>query len=211
MSHMTKDEIIAFAETIEGWMSLDELATLIDCVRGPTNAVRYVEVGSFRGRSAAAVYLALPSDSELSVIDKYKDYRPEYRQPIDPKLVLLGHMERCRQQRPDIQFRLLEMDSLEGAKQFEDDSLDFVFIDADHEYQAVLQDIHHWLPKVKPGGCLSGHDYNPSATSMNSWSIPTCQGTSRNVKAGESPCRSRAAGTWSRTRFPRRPPRSTTR
>lgn len=40
-----------------------------------------------------------------------------------------------------------------------DESLDFVFIDADHSSQGVRKDITNWLPKVKPGGYMIGHDY----------------------------------------------------
>lgn len=53
----------------------------------------------------------------------------------------------------------LPMTSLEAAAAIPDASLDFVFLDADHSYEAVLADIAAWLPKVKPGGFLSGHDY----------------------------------------------------
>jgi len=37
---------------------------------------------------------------------------------------------------------------------------DIVFIDADHSYEGVKSDIHLWLPKVKSGGILAGHDFN---------------------------------------------------
>ena len=40
-----------------------------------------------------------------------------------------------------------------------DASLDFVFIDAEHTYDAVKQDIAAWEPKIKPGGWVMGHDY----------------------------------------------------
>ena len=41
----------------------------------------------------------------------------------------------------------------------EDESLDFVYIDANHAYDWVVQDIELWYPKVKKGGILWGHDY----------------------------------------------------
>jgi predicted O-methyltransferase YrrM len=50
-------------------------------------------------------------------------------------------------------------DSIELSKTYEDDSLDFVFIDGDHSYEAVKADIQAWLPKVKSNGLLAGHDY----------------------------------------------------
>lgn len=53
----------------------------------------------------------------------------------------------------------LFMDSLSAAKVFKDNVLDLVFIDADHSYEAVRDDIKNWLPKVKDGGILCGHDY----------------------------------------------------
>ena len=46
----------------------------------------------------------------------------------------------------------------EAAHQFEDGSLDFVFIDADHGYEGCLRDIKAWHKKVKPGGRVIGHD-----------------------------------------------------
>ncbi|MDO8578305.1 MAG: class I SAM-dependent methyltransferase [Dehalococcoidales bacterium] len=50
------------------------------------------------------------------------------------------------------------MDSLTASKIFKDESLDLVFIDADHRYTPVKNDILAWLPKVKKGGIVSGHD-----------------------------------------------------
>ena len=56
-------------------------------------------------------------------------------------------------------YRMHRQPSLEAVATFADGSLDFVYIDANHEFQAVLDDIHAWFPKVKPGGVLAGHDY----------------------------------------------------
>ena len=49
--------------------------------------------------------------------------------------------------------------SWDGAKHYEDNSLDFVFIDAAHDYESVKKDINAWFPKIKKGGIISGHDY----------------------------------------------------
>ena len=45
-----------------------------------------------------------------------------------------------------------------AAEHFAKESLDFVFIDADHGYEGCLRDIKAWAEKVKPGGRVIGHD-----------------------------------------------------
>ena len=49
--------------------------------------------------------------------------------------------------------------SVEASKDFKDGSLDLVYIDAAHDYESVKQDILTWLPKIKKGGFIAGHDY----------------------------------------------------
>ncbi len=46
-----------------------------------------------------------------------------------------------------------------AAKDFTDGKMDFIFIDADHSYKSVAADIEAWLPKIKKGGWMMGHDY----------------------------------------------------
>lgn len=46
-----------------------------------------------------------------------------------------------------------------AASRFEDGSLDFVYIDGDHEFYQVINDVHKWLPKIRKGGIISGDDY----------------------------------------------------
>lgn len=56
--------------------------------------------------------------------------------------------------------KIIRKPSLEAVASIPDSSLDFVFIDADHSYEGCKADIEAWLPKVKPGGFISGHDYD---------------------------------------------------
>jgi hypothetical protein len=56
--------------------------------------------------------------------------------------------------------RILRMHTVEAAKLIPDESLDFVFVDALHTYEACKADIEAWWPKIRSGGMLSGHDYN---------------------------------------------------
>jgi hypothetical protein len=56
-------------------------------------------------------------------------------------------------------YEFIEEFSVEASKRFEDKSLDFVYIDGDHSYKAVMEDIKAWLPKLKPRGIMAGDDY----------------------------------------------------
>jgi hypothetical protein len=49
--------------------------------------------------------------------------------------------------------------SVEAAETMPDESLDFVYIDADHDYFNCKRDIEAWFPKVRHGGLVAGHDY----------------------------------------------------
>ena len=66
----------------------------------------------------------------------------------------------CECMRQFQQLRVLKMSSVEAASLFHEKYFDFVYIDGDHCYIAVMDDILAWLPKVKEGGIIGGHDYN---------------------------------------------------
>lgn len=50
--------------------------------------------------------------------------------------------------------------SIEVSRAFRDESLAWVYIDALHDYWSVKRDVDAWLPKVRRGGIISGHDYH---------------------------------------------------
>ena len=60
--------------------------------------------------------------------------------------------------------------SVDAARDMAPASLDFVFVDADHSYGSVSADIAAWLPTLKPGGLLCGHDYRiPGEHNRRGW------------------------------------------
>lgn len=127
----------------------------------PSNS-HFVEVGCWLGKSA--IYLgveiansgknikldcvdtwAVPDDSVLINEEPVKDgtlYK-KFLHNIEP----LRHI-----------IKPIRADSIEASKFYEDESLDFVYIDADHGYEAFKRDLHNWYPKVKYGGVFAGHD-----------------------------------------------------
>lgn len=57
-------------------------------------------------------------------------------------------------------FELIRETSAQAAKQVANGSLDFVYIDADHCFDAVVNDLGTWFDKVREGGIIAGHDYD---------------------------------------------------
>lgn len=54
---------------------------------------------------------------------------------------------------------ILKMTSYEASFLFSNEYFDFIYIDADHTYQSIKNDLNIWYPKIKIGGILAGHDY----------------------------------------------------
>jgi hypothetical protein len=57
--------------------------------------------------------------------------------------------------------KILAMESAEASRLVADGALDFVYIDAVHTFRHVSRDIDLWLPKIRAGGLIGGHDYSP--------------------------------------------------
>jgi len=60
----------------------------------------------------------------------------------------------------DLPVTIMKTTSVEGAAQFAFNSLDFVYLDAKHDFDSILQDFDTWYPRVKKGGIIGGHDYS---------------------------------------------------
>lgn len=66
---------------------------------------------------------------------------------------------------------LVQSDSVNASALVTDGSLDFVYLDADHWYEAVVADLAAWVPKVKSGGIVAGHDYTEQLEEDNCVSV----------------------------------------
>lgn len=95
-------------------------------------------------------------DGYLYCIDAWADlpgYAEEYPQEENYRSCL------ARLAPYEGKYEIVRKTSLEAASSFEDESLDFVYLDADHTYQGVLADLEAWYPKVVKGGIFCGDDY----------------------------------------------------
>lgn len=124
-----------------------------------------VEVGVDKGEYSEVLCKANP-DLELYGVDPY--VLTAYEKEINPKEAgIYGHQGgfdsnfsiATERMAPHKNYTLVRSYSLDALCQFEDNSLDFVYIDANHDFPNFINDLHQWLKKVKPGGIMSGHDY----------------------------------------------------
>jgi hypothetical protein len=135
--------------------------------RLPEHPVRVAEIGVFVGMLSREL-LRRP-DLELLMVDSWESGDGAY-----PEGGLSDFHATLSQEKQDHIYKTAlwntefakdrrhvhRMRSTDAARMVPDGSLDCVFVDANHSYDACKSDIDAWLPKLKPGGLLSGHDYD---------------------------------------------------
>src|SRR3989344_685140 len=85
---------------------------------------------------------------------KYDDYiEPETQQTLNQA------MDKASSRLKGFDFTAIKKTSMSAISDFADESLDFVYIDGNHSFKFVTEDIFEWSKKVKKGGIISGHDY----------------------------------------------------
>jgi cephalosporin hydroxylase len=132
----------------------------------------FVEVGSWKGRSAAYMAVEIFNSGKVIKFDCIDTWdgsdehvnpeSPSFNPDIvsDPNWLFLTFLKNISPVRHII--NPVRTTSIEAASRYLDRSLDFVFIDAAHDYDNVKADIEAWFAKVKKGGYIGGHDYSES-------------------------------------------------
>lgn len=151
-----------YYENIQGWFSFMKLYS--DMVKRFPDGSHFVEVGSWNGKSAVYMGVEIVNSNKNIIFDCVDDWDPNndiknyttsnntthekafntFLKNIEPLSTIINYKR---------------IDSVSASKAYDDESLDFVFIDAAHDYDNVMNDIISWYPKVKRGGIIAGHDY----------------------------------------------------
>jgi hypothetical protein len=154
---------------IPGWFDFQDVY-LHAVATAPENAV-FVEGGCWMGRSTAFMLTAIAASGKKISFATYDTFQgsanePEHRALIAAhggSLLATARANLARACGPAAADILHECDFAEAAARYADQSVDFCFIDCEHTAAAVRRDILAWLPKMKPGGLLAGHDIDCSA------------------------------------------------
>lgn len=157
-------------KSIPGWMNYTELydhiATRLNTLSPrPTIAV---EVGAWFGQSAAYLASELKRKDAHHVtfyaVDTWEGTpnEPQHQAVVARHggSIFTAFQECMKGCGVEEWVKPMRATSVQAAGTFADGSIDFVFIDADHTFDAVVADIRAWLPKIRPGGCLAGHDFD---------------------------------------------------
>lgn len=123
------------------------------------------EIGVWKGHFISQLLNKLPRIEKYYAIDPWEFYE-DYKNSLNPDGNFLKNdmkdvFSEYEKSIKGFESKVvtLKMSSEEASNVILDNSLDFIFIDGNHEYNYVKPDILRWLPKVKPGGLISGHDY----------------------------------------------------
>ena len=133
------------------------------------DGAHFVEVGSWKGRSSAFMAVEVINSNKnikFDCVDTWlgsEEHLDPNNRYFNPELVkdrdwLFKYFLNSTQTVSHI-INPIRKTSIEASNLYQDRSLDFVFIDAAHDYENVKADIEAWYPKVKIGGYIGGHDY----------------------------------------------------
>ena len=127
-----------------------------------------IEVGTFKGELSKEVLTMW--NGTLYMLDVWRPLGDEYVDSSNHANFEQGVFRDAMNNIQGLEDRgvMIRATSEVGADIFANESLDFAYIDANHAYAFVKQDIALWWPKVKKGGWLCGHDY----IKMDWWNDP---------------------------------------
>jgi predicted O-methyltransferase YrrM len=152
------------AKKIQGWFDFGALYQQM--VHESAGQSHFVEVGAWLGKSTCAMATKIRTSGKPIRFDVIDTWEGTPGSVVHAPTVEKAGGSVFEQFMTNVRDRQLEefinptvAESVTAARTYADGSLDFVFIDADHRYLAVHADIRAWLPKLKPGGVLAGHDF----------------------------------------------------
>ena len=153
-----------FYNTIgEDWFDFSDIYSY--AVDNFTDDSHFVEIGSWKGRSAAFMAVEIINSKKnikFDCIDTWEgsaehtaEWATEFQKDKD---FLYSNFLKNTQLVSDV-INPIRKRSHDAAISYKNRSLDFIFLDGSHKYKDVLLDLQLFYPKLKRGGIIAGHDY----------------------------------------------------
>lgn len=131
------------------------------------------EIGVEQGEYTEALCRANPQ-AKIYGVDSWQSYSG-YREHVSQDK-LDRFYEETRERLKLYKYRPMRRFSMDAVQDFDDNSLDFVYIDANHDFQHVVNDLAEWSKKVRTGGIISGHDYRKTKNNAPFHVVQAVQG-----------------------------------
>jgi len=142
-------------------MGISHHKVIIDLIN-ERNIGKMVELGVWRCGLVKWTLRLCPNIQEIWLVDPFKIFPIKSTSRMS-KLTEQDwdkyYSRTCRYMAYSSKVRTMRLKSLEAVTLFPDSYFDLVYIDTTHQYLDTLSEIKVWLPKVKKGGILGGHDY----------------------------------------------------
>lgn len=150
-------------EDVLGWIG-DETTRLFDIAieNAPVSGAVFVEVGTYRGKSSICLYDKIQEsgkDITLYTVDDWAGTEPHDQLDDNNRDIFIEN-------RGTRSINLIDDDSIFASDLFESQSIDFLFIDSNNQWGNLSYEINSWMPKMKDGSIISGHDYHWTGVGM---------------------------------------------
>ena len=118
-----------------------------------------IEIGTCRAESTAYFLEKCPNIDLLTTIDPYKGYQDWNGEITQETVDRFMEVAKKNLKKYGKRVKMLREESGNAASNFKNESVDFIFVDGDHSYDATLADCEAYYPLLKKGGLFCGHDY----------------------------------------------------
>jgi hypothetical protein len=154
---------------IPGWCWPRELEWLYRIAQ-ESESKCHIEIGVFCGRSTFPTSMGMAEDGQIILVDplEYDTYMkivPMFGLPSSDwaTKVLSATIDGILQRRPKLNIKHYKENSTNAAHLMQQDGIqpDTIYIDAGHHHEETLSDLEMYVPMLKPGGKIYGHDYCP--------------------------------------------------
>jgi predicted O-methyltransferase YrrM len=203
-------DILRVHDTVEGQLHFKESVWLYRAGRAAAaraaadgRVATIVEIGSFRGRSTVLLTLGSAPEAVVHAIDPHLDYEKDADTPPAPGSKHAKHYgddDRRAFEANMLRFgiasrvRKIQMLSNDALAVYREPGrpnagpIDLLWVDGDHHYEAVRDDLNNWGPLVRRGGVVACHDYTHWAGVRNAWAETI--GANPSLWRIQSPCQS---------------------
>ena len=139
--------------------SVSNKNTLVNKIKSFNKDIIGVEIGVWEGENLKKLAIECTNIKKIYGVDPYQPYG-NWKRFVDIDSLELAKKEAQNNISNLVNAELIIKTSLDASKNFEDESLDFIFIDGNHSFESAYTDIVTWYPKAKKGGLFSGDDFS---------------------------------------------------